>query len=336
MNVLHKQQKTILIASSSLDAPTWGPLAEDLTQRGYDVVAYEADKVASSETALAIHVDERQGINVCYNDRQLALDGVTAAWWRRPGTFAQDQIEWAKQLNLNEERRAMQAALWTMVPENAWLNTPERIRRAEIKIGQLLVAREVGFTIPQTVISNRWDAIRASLPDDIILKMSAGILYGTVATDAIQVLYTTRLANDPAKLPMEYNPFPGYWQPYLEKSREWRITVIGDTTFDVAIYTAEDAKDDWRSQQGDASKVTFKRDSFPDEQRDKCFEFLGRQGLKFGAFDFIEDHDGKITFLECNPNGQYGWLESLLGLPISRAVGSELARIAEANAAIAK
>ncbi len=43
-----------------------------------------------------------------------------------------------------------------------------------------------------------------------------------------------------------------------------------------------------------------------------------------GAFDFIENEDG-ITFLECNLNGQYLWLEEDLGLPISEAIADELA-----------
>ena len=58
---------------------------------------------------------------------------------------------------------------------------------------------------------------------------------------------------------------------------------------------------------------------------------LGRFGLRFGSFDFIEDHDGKITFLECNANGQYRWLEQGLGFPISNAITDELARIADSN-----
>ena len=32
-------------------------------------------------------------------------------------------------------------------------------------------------------------------------------------------------------------------------------------------------------------------------------------GLRYGAFDFRVDPDGAPWFLECNPEGQYLWIE---------------------------
>lgn len=46
------------------------------------------------------------------------------------------------------------------------------------------------------------------------------------------------------------------------------------------------------------------------------------------SVDFVEDHKGKITFLECNANGQYGCLETDLDYPISEAIADDLAHIA--------
>ena len=43
-------------------------------------------------------------------------------------------------------------------------------------------------------------------------------------------------------------------------------------------------------------------------------------GLMFGAFDFIVDQNGDWIFLEINPNGQWLWLEKILGLPISKKI----------------
>lgn len=42
--------------------------------------------------------------------------------------------------------------------------------------------------------------------------------------------------------------------------------------------------------------------------------YLDRFGLVFGCFDFALEPDGdgaepyRWTFIECNPNGQWGWL----------------------------
>lgn len=106
------------------------------------------------------------------------------------------------------------------------------------------------------------------------------------------------------------------------------MTVVGERVFSAAIYTDECAKDDWRRLQLTPA-VQFKKEQLPERVDERCIQYLGKMGLRFGAFDFIEKPDGEIVFLECNPNGQYGWLEEELGLPISEAVAAELIKKAK-------
>ena len=51
--------------------------------------------------------------------------------------------------------------------------------------------------------------------------------------------------------------------------------------------------------------------------------------LRFGAIDLIRDVNGEYWFLECNPNGQWAWIENRTGLPISAAIVDELEGIAK-------
>ena len=39
--------------------------------------------------------------------------------------------------------------------------------------------------------------------------------------------------------------------------------------------------------------------------------------LKFAAIDMIVTPSGEYVFLEVNPNGQWGWIETLTGMPIT-------------------
>ncbi len=257
------------------------------------------------------------------------MDSIVAAWYRRPAMFAreQNQDNKVRQLGLDNERNMIQYSLWNAVPEKRWLNPPQRISHADHKLTQLVLASELGFNVPETVVTNKWDFIRDNLPDRIVFKTSYGFMY---SQDKLKVFYTTLFANDPAHLPISSNPFPGFWQSNLTKAREWRITIVGDQTFDAAIYTDEAAKDDWRIHQ-DKPTVQFKRETFPNDQKILCFKYLEKLGLKFGAFDFIENPDGIVTFLECNANGQYGWLEHELGYSISSAIADELIKISREN-----
>lgn len=314
---------TILVASCSVDRPTWEPVVSELLRCKQDVFVFEADKVALQETPFSVKIDE-QRMSVTYDNKELCLDGLAAAWFRRPSFITNPQSDGAVQMSLDMERRLLQAGIWNEIPDDIWLNSPEQIRRAEGKVTQLIRAQNLGFNIPKTVISNTWPELQQELPDDVICKSAYSIFYD--GTGYIP-LYTTRFTNSADELPLQLNPFPGIWQPSLNKAREWRITAIGDETFDAAIYTSEDAKDDWRKYQLIPGNVEFRKETFPDNLKEKCIEYLGSTGLRFGCFDFIEDQDGVVTFLECNPNGQFMWLQAALGLPISNAIASELIKI---------
>ncbi|WP_329091666.1 hypothetical protein [Streptosporangium sp. NBC_01469] len=47
-------------------------------------------------------------------------------------------------------------------------------------------------------------------------------------------------------------------------------------------------------------------------------------GLRFGALNFVVDHEGRYWFLEVNPCGQWDWNQAATGLPISDAIADEL------------
>jgi glutathione synthase/RimK-type ligase-like ATP-grasp enzyme len=48
--------------------------------------------------------------------------------------------------------------------------------------------------------------------------------------------------------------------------------------------------------------------------------------LNFGCFDFIVTPEGEYVFLECNPNGQWLWIEMETGYDISKIMAKNLAK----------
>lgn len=315
----------ILIASCAADAPTWEPVARSLIGRGYDVLPLETDKIALGQIPFALSVTNEAGLVATYGSDVISTRQIRSGWFRRTA-FISDTNDYSQaQADLEIERQAIQIALWDAIPDDSWLNSPKRMRHASQKLTQLALAQQMGFTIPDTVSSNSWNHVQQIQAANIIYKASRSMFR---TSDGPKTLFTTPFANDPETLPIDSNPYPGIWQPLLPKGREWRITVVGDVAFDAAIYTSNEAKDDWRRYQHNDAAVEFKSESFPDIEKEKCFRFLGELGLRFGAFDFIESPDGGITFLECNPNGQFMWIEYLLEHPISQAIADELATMA--------
>jgi glutathione synthase/RimK-type ligase-like ATP-grasp enzyme len=189
---------------------------------------------------------------------------------------------------------------------------------------QLARAAKAGFIIPQTVVSNSWQAIETLPTDKVIVKLAEmTVLY---PQGKRKTLHTTVLNRD--NLPKQVKPYPGIWQTFAPKQKEWRITVVGDKVFSAAIYTDESAKDDWRKHQ-DGPAVKFIAEDFPKSVSDLCVKFLQSYNLRYGAFDFIETPDNKMVYLEVNTAGQFAWIEDSLKLPISEAIAEELLRIAK-------
>lgn len=313
---------SVVIATNSRDKLNYGEVARHLSRRGYAVTIYETDSIARGTREFSLFLDKHGSISFTYDNHSFDTANIGAAWYR----YTMDYGEYADPLrgySLREEYVTLQDNVWENIPKSAWLNSPDAIRRADIKIPQLAVAASLGFHVPETLISNTWEKVDSIKHDELIVKMAGST--NLQSKEGEKIMHTTKLKR--SALPKQAISYPGMWQPFYKKKREWRITVVGEKIFSAAIYTKPHAKDDWRKHQFGPG-VTFTAETFPHDLEQKCIALLRHFGLRYGAFDFIETPEGEFIFLEVNPNGQFMWLEERLGLPISEAIASELINIA--------
>ena len=99
-------------------------------------------------------------------DCAVSLDGVKRVWFRRHRLPAlpPDTIRAHAEYCLRESQWFLRGMLWNLaeqVPAANWMSLPVDIQRAESKMLQLQVAETVGFTCPETLISNNPNEIRA-------------------------------------------------------------------------------------------------------------------------------------------------------------------------------
>lgn len=205
-------------------------------------------------------------------------------------------------------------------------------RSSASKMLQLKLARELGMRTPDTCFSNNRKSVKAfaekyrtvclkSIDNDNIWfddELKEHVLY----TQAVEIETLLSLGEE------SFSQTVTYLQNYIDKTFELRITVVGPHIFSCRIesQTMEDklGRIDWR--QGLDHGMAHSRHDLPGNVADFCREFLRRLHLNFGCFDFIVTPEGDYVFLECNPNGQWLWIEQETGMEISKCIAETLAR----------
>src|SRR4051812_6683873 len=195
------------------------------------VIVYLTDRVLDGTERFSLDIAEDGTLAMEYEGVPMSPESIAAGWYWKVANFrvpgAESNV--SKQLSMVNELTQCNNNLWALYPDDVWLSAPRSIAQAERKLWQLIVAHDVGFTIPKTHMGNEWDDIEARFENDdvgFIVKMFRGVI---ADQNAIKAMYTTHVTD--ALLPGLREatvPFPGLYQPFLPKAREWRVTVVGD------------------------------------------------------------------------------------------------------------
>lgn len=191
------------------------------------------------------------------------------------------------------------------------LTKPSKLRNAENKVYQLSIARQLGFKLPKSLITNSPDAAKKF--NDSNKSIVKPISIGKINTKNNIEYIQTNIVNDDFNIE-DIVLSPAYFQEYVNKDFEVRVTVINDMFYNVKIVSSD--KIDWRKTN---SKNIYENMELPKEIKEKCNKMLKIMKIDFGAFDFIV-YNNEYFFLEVNPNGQWYWLEEALKLNISDSI----------------
>ncbi len=164
--------------------------------------------------------------------------------------------------------------------------------------------------MPNLVITNDIQSIGRINEDDAIVKpISTGLVMHGNTKEFVQ---TNKFDSSIENISLRYSP--AYFQDFINKDYEVRITFVGCQAFPVKILSENEV--DWRKPN---NTVKYEKCDIPNIIFDKCVLFMNKSNMQFGCFDFIIKSD-KWFFLEMNANGQWAWLEFATGLEISNAI----------------
>lgn len=283
----------------------------------FDTADFPAAVTVAAELGTAWHGRLQIG------EREVELSQVGSAYYRRPGEFVLPEVlgPAARRFAAAQSRAGLLGVLASL--DCLWVNHPGRNGDASYKPWQLTVAEKAGLRPPRTLITNDPDSARRFVKETdgpVIYKTLAG---GVVDDDGVPKGMPTSIV-DPDRLDESIALCAHQFQEWVDKHHEVRLTVVGDEFFAAEIHAGSDAAHvDWRN---DYAALTYEVAVVPDGVRQGVVELMRRFGLVFGALDFVITPAGEWRFLEINPNGQWGWIEAVTGLPISTALADLLQR----------
>jgi len=298
-----------LILSNSTDA-TADYLCERLA------LAHVAYCRFDTDTALAtIRLALTDGnLRLSWNGQTLRPCVISSVVYRRPKPFVPPVSgDTAQQSHASDEWAEALEGFLAHVPPEKWINYPPRNFIASHKVEQLTRARKCGLLVPEWVVTN--DAIEAKLfliahgPELVAKPLASGYIERSNPVDDT-LIYTQSINQSHEHLFHRLPSCPVLFQARVKKATDVRMVVVDGRITAVSLM----AKDPDGSQRVDIRRdnmqdVRYAPLSVPAHVAHGVDRLMRGYGLRFAAIDFAIDSDGRWTFFEVNPNGQWAWLD---------------------------
>lgn len=216
-------------------------------------------------------------------------------------------------------------ALPALLVDTRWMDNPNLRKVADNKLFQLRIAKQCGLSIPETLVTNEWKSLMNFMHGRRVVYKTLYIPVVDLGDNGVSVINTTLLTEEHLEqLKTSLYLCPSLFQEYIEKEYELRIHVIGNEVVAIGIdsQSTPSAKVDWRMAQFDT--LSYKEVCLPGGIQGQILSFVKTLGLNFGIIDMIVTPDGQYVFLEINTNGNWLWIERILGVEISGRIAKWL------------
>ncbi|MCU4652153.1 hypothetical protein N8I71_04890 [Roseibacterium sp. SDUM158016] len=269
--------------------PDYGVILLDVSKLGIDYVA-------KYDLASGLQIRTRDGRIYCF-------DRVRFWWNRRPRIETTNSID-QRYIRFREvELEAFWRGFFYTCQTGFWCNDFWSQERCNNKIYQLQLAGEVGLNTPETTWTNspfEATVLAEKFERGAVVKMHAGTEALWQPCRELDKVLMSKSGN--------FRFAPAIFQEFLQGSKEYRVTMFGNECF-VAMADMRGSRypHDVRID----LSVSRVEDSLDATIVSKLSDFMKAAGLSFAAFDLREDSDGKVTFLEVNPAGQFLYLEKV-------------------------
>jgi hypothetical protein len=299
--------------------PALARVADDLSERDLPFVWFDQRRAAASACAFRLDAEGLHG-TLRDGDRSVRLEDVAAVYWRLMDDRFLPELQG---LPADAPERARCRSLhdafmtWMSVTPARVVNQAADMASNSSKPYQAQLIRAAGFDVPETLVTNDPDQVRAFLAahERVVYKSISGTrsIVEELDADALDRLDDIRWC-------------PVQFQAYVA-GVDVRVHVVGQRVF--ATRVASEAADYRYAGARGGPPARLEATRLSETVEDRCVALTARLGLRFSGIDLRITPDERVVCFEVNPCPAYAYYEAHTGQPIARAVADHLAGVAD-------
>ncbi len=318
---------SILILSNTEDSDHTGAVVNELAKLNKQAFLFTTDTLGTGESNVSLSLKNgTYSYELSNPSGTIRSQDIVSVWYRRPNVFRIPVQDSVQRKAVEEETKSCLDGLWLATKKALWVNPVDKLMVARKKTYQLFLANQLGFDIPESVITNNPDLVTS-----FYQSHKGHIVYKTLGTEYLDygvsgyMIPTTRMTKQLLSYTSMLKLSPSLFQEEIDRKYEIRVTIIGNIA--IAVHIEPKRKDiptDWR-QVNIKTDMSYTPMVLSEEIFSKCLKLTSALGLVYASIDLCVDTTGKVYFFEINPNGQWYWLEYTTGVPIAKSIAHLLA-----------
>ena len=291
---------------------------DQLNSLGESVFRFNTDLHTGGYSVSLLLSESAVSSRIAVDSKELDTKLVSVAWFQQPWAWPTptSPIEAARQAS----HEVAVTAILDLIQAD-WLNSPSSAMFASNKVRQLLLARKIGFFIPETLIGNQPSAVRNQVeenPDTVVKSIAPQWILTKKGDFAAytQQIESEWLASDEAIIfaPVAY-------QKFHKRRRDIRIVVVGSKFFPVE-YTSDGIHSEYDVRKN--VDIGCQPCDMPEGISGKLKMLMDEFNIQFCSADFIESVDGKLYFIDLNVTGSWWWIDDVYSGAVTKAISSYL------------
>ena len=260
---------------------------------------------------------------ISIDSHSINLSEVGLLVYRRPldvtPAMLENEIEpWIRSF-INSEWGFFERALPDLIGCKT-INHPSANLTAQNKVAQQAIAKRCGLLTPHSLVSNKGATLSEFAANQPTVTKAIGNGSHLYASE-IRSGYTQTATAE--TFPTELNPFTiSLAQEAIKPIAMWRIVTIGTRCIGFRMTGSQ------LDNETDSRRVEEKLDgevsAVPEKIQGGLQAMMENFSIVYASSDFIEDREGKLWFIDLNPEGQWGAYEQRFGVPISEFIIGEI------------